>query len=406
MLLKIKNHYLSSFSGLPRDAWLLAGIMVVNRSGTMVLFFLMLYLTQDVHLSVSAAGQILSLFGLGAMGGSWLGGWGSDHLGTKRIQVGSLIAGGIGFILLGYVKNVWAIAAMVFMVALIAESFRPASITAMANVCVPEVRTRGLALNRLAVNLGVSVGPALGGVLAGYSYKYIFWTEGLTSLLAAVLVIFLFHEKKTAMVDAKEKHPLAEQPPYKDGLYLRLLLMVFFLGFIFNQLFNTWPLFLKESYHYHEARIGMLMAMNAGMIVLFEMVLVHRLEKKHPILLITMGAVLISLGFGITGFSGSLIFIALSVVLWTTGEMLSFPFLSSFIANRAHQNRRGAYIGLLTFTFSFAFVIGPLLGSWIYQSFGPLVLWKGILLIGLILLSGFLDLWRRVKAESKTENRP
>jgi len=174
MLRKLKTHYISSFSGLPRDAWLLATAMVINRSGSMVLFFLMLYLTQDVHLSITTAGQVLSLFGLGAMGGSYLGGWVSDRFGTKHIQVISLLVGGFGYILLGYIKSSAGIAVMIFFVALIAESFRPASITAMANVCEVNVRTRGLALNRLAVNLGVSIGPAFGGFLAHYSYTYIF----------------------------------------------------------------------------------------------------------------------------------------------------------------------------------------------------------------------------------------
>jgi len=198
----------------------------------------------------------------------------------------------------------------------------------------------------------------------------------------------------------KEKNPVIEHSPYKDGIYLQLLLMIFFIGIIFNQLFNTWPLFLKDIYHFSEVHIGALMALNAGLIVVFEMAVVHRLEKRSPIPLIGFGSLLICVGFGMVGFSGAAYFVAFTVILWTLGEMLSFPFLNSFIANRAHINRRGAYIGLMTFTFSSAFVVGPLLGSWLYQNFGPTVLWATAFGIAIILLPGFFNVQRQLRMES------
>lgn len=185
MFKNILNQYKASFGGLSRDAWLLAWVMFINRSGSMVMFFLMLYLTNEINMGIETAGRLFSLYGFGAMAGAFLGGWLSDKYGTKLIQISSLIVSGIGYIVLSYVKAPFMIGLMLFCIAVVAEAFRPASTAAMASVCSPETRLRGFALNRLALNLGIAIGPAIGGFLAVYDYSLIFWVEGFSSIAAA-----------------------------------------------------------------------------------------------------------------------------------------------------------------------------------------------------------------------------
>jgi len=355
----------------------------------MVIFFLMLYLTTELGLNIEKAGIIISSYGFGSMLGTYLGGWFSDKIGTKKVQVFSLLIGGTGYIVLGYVKNPLLMSLSLFLLAIVAESFRPAVSTATANSCKPENRARGYALLRLAINLGVSIGPAIGGFLALYDYTFIFWIEGLTSIAAGLFLHKLFNEpkKNKSPLDANTQSAIIS--PWRDTVFLQLILVLVILGVVFNQLFNTWPLFLKEVYSFTEDHIGMLIALNGLMIVIFEMPLVHWVENFKKVPIIALGSFLLCFGFGAVVFSGAGLFIVLTVMIWSVGEMMVFPLLTTFIANLAHDSNRGSYMGMMTFTFSLSFVIGPTLGSWIYNQLGSSALWYTIITAGIFILPGF-----------------
>ncbi len=376
-------------------AWLLAGITLINRSGTSVLFFMMLYLTGPLHFSAIGAGALLSLYGLGGMFGSWLGGHLSDRFGTKSIQLASLVIGGSGYLVLGEARTPLAIGIILFLVAVLIEAYRPASSTALAKVCRPEQRAQAFALNRLAVNFGVAVGPAIGGFLAAYNYTYIFWLEGLTSILAGVLLFFFFHEEKQGM-STTNIISANEASPWQDKLFLRVFALMLLTGIIFNQLFNTWPMYLRKTGGLTEDHFGLLLTLNALIIVIFEMAIVHHIRRYKIMRMISLGIGLLCLGIGMVNWHSSYPFLILTVIVWSVGEILSFPLLSAFIANRADDCKRGAYMGAMMFSFSTSFVIGPIIGPFIYTHFGPELLWNGVLVLGLFIVWGFSSLEKHV----------
>lgn len=354
------------------------------------MFFLMLYLTQEIKMDIETAGRLFSIYGFGAMAGAFLGGWLSDKFGTKLIQISSLLISGLGYIVLSYIKAPFMIGLMLFIIAVVAEAFRPASTAAMANVCTPETRLRGFALNRLALNLGIAIGPAIGGFLAVYDYSLIFWVEGFSSITAAIFLIVLFRDSQMGKKPTSAfSNPLV-MSPLKDVIYIQFLIILIAIGITFNQIFNTWPIYLKEFYVLNEDHIGLLIAINALIIVLFEMPLMHRLEQKNILHTIAAGSFLLCFGFGAIMFSNSVSYAVFTVVIWTIGEMLTFPLVVTFIANRAPDTRRGAYMGLMTFTFSVSSVIGPVYGSWIYKNLGPNTLWLSLIILGLLTIPGYL----------------
>ncbi len=375
MLLSLFKSYKKSFAGLPRDAWLLSTVVFVNRSGSMVLFFLSLYLTQKMGFTISEAGEMVSLYGLGALLGSYAGGWLSDRLGSIRTQMVSLFFSSIGYILLGYAAGKFFIGLMLFLSAMTAEALRPANSTAVSEVCPPELRARGFALNRLAINLGISIGPALGGFLALYSYHWLFWIDGLTCLAGFLLLVYFFKEKTSFKSEKNTAVKAVHVSPFKDYFFLFLLSMLLMMGLLFVQFFNTWPLYLRNAYHLAENQIGILSASNAIFVAVFEMPLVHRLEKGNTLKTIAWGSLLLFSGFAILPFAKSFRYALFTVLLWSVGEMLVFPMMAGFIANRANDNNRGKYMGLLSFNFALAFVIGPVIGSGIYTNFGGEMLW-------------------------------
>ncbi|MBN2410041.1 MFS transporter [candidate division KSB1 bacterium] len=389
MVNKLFRHYRSAYTGLPKTAWILALIVLINRSGTMVVFFLTLYLTQKLNFSVTQAGKLFSLYGIGALVGTYLGGWLSDIWGTYKVQVTSLLLSGIAYIALGYINTFYGFAVLLMILAVVCEAFRPANIAAIAKACPVELRPRGFTINRLAVNLGVTVGPALGGLLAMKNYSYLFWVDGITSIAAAVVFLYLGSRMQLDMRPVHKQKDDVPMSPFKDVVFMFVLLLLLLTGMMFFQFFNTWPLYLRQKYALIEAQIGTLMGLNALIIVLVEMPLIHSLERRKPLPIISLGVLFVAAGFVMLPYGNTYLYAALAMVLWTIGEMLVFPLVAAFIANLAHESNQGKYMGMFSFTFSIALVIGPGLGAWVYDHFGPVILWYGIGVTGLIVFSGF-----------------
>ena len=393
MLPGIFSTYRKAYSGLPRNAWLLSLVQFINRSGSMVLFFLSLYLTRKLGFTLPQAGQAVSAFGLGALVGSYLGGILCDRLGAASVQRLSLLLSGLNLIAMGYLEGFAAILAAAFLQGVFAEALLPGNATAMARECPPEVRTKGFALNRLASNLGVTIGPVVGGYLAMWNYRALFWVDGLTCL-AALAVFNAFFKGSGGPVapspGASAPAATADVPASSDPGRLRaIFFMVFGLGLIFSQLFSTFPLFIHSAYGFAENRIGQLLAINTVMIVLFEMVLLHGLRRIRPLRIIAAGALLTGVGFALTPLGRGFPYAALTVAVWTMGEMLSLPLLTAEIANRSHEGNRGRRMGWFGVSFSLAWMLGPIAGSEVYGHFSPLALWLGCGGLGLLLALGF-----------------
>jgi predicted MFS family arabinose efflux permease len=170
MIRKITNLYRQAYHGLPRQAWILFSVLLINAAGMMVLFFLSLYLTRQLGFTVIQAGRSISIFGIGSLTGAFLGGWLSDKIGSTNVQKLSLLLSGVLYIWLGQLRSLWSIDLVIFVLATASGLLYPANSTSMARVCPPEITTKGFALNRLANNIGATIGPAVGGFLALRNY--------------------------------------------------------------------------------------------------------------------------------------------------------------------------------------------------------------------------------------------
>ncbi len=371
--------YREAYRGLPRCNWVLAAVCFVNRAGTMVLPFLALYLTSRRGLSTTAAGVVLSLYGAGAGVGTFWGGRLSDRFGPKHVQVASLGLAGLGFVLLGQLEGTTAIRLVVFALAVANEAFRPANSAAFAAQAPRERWTQAFSLRRLALNLGMTCGPALGGVLAAHDYGLLFLVDGGTCILAAVLLALL--DRSPAPAGARVKPPAAASP-WRDGAFLALLGVAVTYSAVLYQFFSTYPLALRELHHLREPQIGSVYAINTVLIVVCEMLLVRRLAGRPPLRIAAWGMLFFCGGFALLPFGRGYLFVAATVVVWTLGEMLTMPFLETTVAERGDPQTRGAYLGTYSFAFSISFAGAPLLGAYLYQHFGPMPLFAGFGAVG------------------------
>jgi len=391
--------------------WILSAATLVNRSGTMVLAFLVLYVTHTLGVTPARAALALMVYGLAALVTMPIAGILSDRVGPLPIMKGSLFLTGFLLLLFPRAKNYSAILLMTFAFAVLNESVRPASLSMVSDLVAPAQRKAAFALSRLAANLGMSVGPAIGGILAVYSFRWLFLVDGTTSILAgAVLALAPMrnvgrqktHEPDWAdatdlgrEIEADSSAPLVALHPGADLRAFRNPRMLYFLAamipvqLVFFQLTSTLPLFLVRYEHFPESVFGTIFTVNTLLIVALEVPLNTAMEHWTHRRTLMLGAFLYAVGFGSYALVGIAPFgkaagVFAAVVIWTFGEMILMPGSSAYAAEIAPPERRGEYMGLYTMSFNIAFAVGPWLGASVLGKWGASTVWGAAFVSGCI----------------------
>lgn len=374
-----------SFSDLRREVWLLAFITFINRAGTMVIPFLSLYLTKNRGFSLEEVGWILTFFGLGSVAGSWMGGKLVDRIGHYKTMALSLLISGVFFIFLQFPSSFWGICAGIFIVMLVADAFRPAVFVAINAYSKPQNRTRSVTLIRLAINLGFSAGPAVGGlIISGAGYNGLFWVDGITCILAGLFLLKLLHPKKS-YENPKEIIALPKLM-LKDKPYLIFIAAMILFGFVFLQYFSTMPLFYARVHYLSEFEIGVLLGLNGFLIFLLEMPLIKYLESKlaSPLIHVTAGMVLVALSFLLINLTGWVGILVVGMIFLSLGEMIAFPFSNSFALKRAEGGKQGSYMALYSIAFSVGHIFGHNSGMQLIGKLGYSLTWYIMILLSLV----------------------
>jgi MFS family permease len=364
----------------------------------MVLPFLTLYLTVNRQLPAATAGLTLTVYGISAIIVAPLSGRLSDRLGGLRIMKLSLVVAGLMLFIFPFVDSLAGIFALTALWAIASEAFRPPSMAIIGDLAGPQQRKAAFALTRLAINVGMSIGPVIGGFLAMYSFKLLFYVDGATSLLAGILIAALPWRMvgKAASnpepADQASDSPAEPQPQptlryldvLKDRRFIFFLVAMLPVELIFFQTLAAMPLFLVRDLHMTEAGFGLLLAINTVIIILVEVPLNTAMAEWSHRHSIALGALLIGLGFGALAVVNNVPAVAVTVVIWTFGEMILLPASSAYVSDLAPREQAGAYMGLYTMGFSVAVAIGPWLGTQILERYGADAVWIGTLICGCI----------------------
>ena len=382
---------------LPKQIWILCAATLVNRAGTMVLPFLMLYLTRTLGVTPAHAALALSVYGMASLVTMPIAGWLTDRAGPLVVMKTSLFACGVLLFLFPLAHSFPTILVMTFFFAVLNESVRPPSLSIISDCVEPPRRKAAFALSRLAVNLGMSVGPALGGLLAVFSFRLLFLVDGATSIMAGALLLLApwpqarpgsSHDPEWddprdlgREIEAEGIEPLAAAHPASDLLAFRNRRMLYFLAalipvqMVFFQLTSSLPLFLVRYLRLPESVYGLVFTVNTLIIVAIEVPLNSAMAHWPHRRTLTLGAFLYAVGFGSFALVTRFPEVVASVVVLTFGEMILLPGSAAYAAEIAPAGRRGEYMGLYTMSFSIAFSLGPLAGASILQRWGPHSLW-------------------------------
>lgn len=378
MFKQVANVYRRSFVGLSNEVWWLSLVLLINRSGTMVAPFLTIYLIRNLHYTLTQAGIVNAMLGGGAVLGALIGGRLTDRIGHVSVQLAALLGGSVFFILLGYLHHFAAICIATFLLGMVNDAFRPANSAAIAAYSIPENRTRSYTLNRLAINIGWAVGMTAGGILAGIDYQLLFWVDGITNLVAGILLWrVLYKPGERAIKKQEQKIATKGSSPYKDKIYIRFILLTTVFGSCFMLVFRILPPYYSEVLKLPEPLIGVVMGLNGVIIAFFEIILVSRWEgKRAHLTYIRWGCYLIAITFLSLLLPVNAIALAFfSMVFFTFSEILAMPFMNTFMINRASEANRGDYAAVYTIAWSVSQIVGPYLGALLVDNFNYPTLW-------------------------------
>jgi MFS family permease len=378
----------SSFGGLPRPFWALWGGTLVNRLGTMVMPFTGVYLTQARGLSIAAAGLVMAIFGAGSLVSQLLAGVLADRIGRRATLSGGMLATAAAMLALGYSTTLPAILASMFLLGLVADAYRPASNALVADLISPQERPRAYGLLFWAINLGYSVGMTAGGWLAQAGFLWLFWVDAVSCVAFAVLV----------WRAVPETRPTGKSEAGGFGVVLRDRVMVGFtlviLGnaLLYSQTFTTLPMAMTEGVGLTTAQFGLAMALNGVLIVIVQPLVSGWLGRRDPVRTLALGIAVMSAGFALTAFVTTTFWLAVTIAVWTAGEVVTAGIAGTILARLAPPHLRGRYSGLFGFAWSVAAVLAPLLGGGLLEAGGPRALWFTTGGIGLVATAGMLAL--------------
>lgn len=386
--MSLLQDYKKAFEGISRENWLLSIVLMINRAGFMAVPFIGLYVTEQMHRPKQDAGLIITLFGIGSIFASMLGGKLTDKFGFRKVQIGSAISGGLLFFVFGSIQHFETLCVMAVVLSFFTDAFGPANFTAIASYATKENITRAYTLNRLAVNLGWTLGISLAGMIAAYNYHLLFVFQGSVNILCGLLIFFLLPKKDNVKKAKNEtiSNSNTALKPWQDKTFMFFIVTCALMTICFFQMFRVVPIFFKEEWKMNEFMIGLIMGLNGLLIVVFEMLLIAKIEHRHsPIYFVIIGVFLLAISYyllALPPFSPVLIALA-AMVFFTFGEMLTTPFINTLVVQRSNPENRGLYAASYNMCWSISQVVGPSSGLFIAAHWGYTPIW---LLLGCILM--------------------
>ncbi|BCB76215.1 MFS transporter [Phytohabitans flavus] len=378
---------------LPRPFWALWAGTLVNRLGTMVMPFTGVYLTQARGFSVAVAGLAMTLFGVGSLISQIVAGLLTDRIGRRATLSGSMVATAVVMLALGYSTGLAPILVGMFVLGLLIDAYRPASSALVADLVAPDLRPKAFGLIFWAINLGYAVAMVAGGWLAHLGFSWLFWADAATCAVFAVLVW-------RAVPETRPAHDGTTTGGFgtvlRDRTMVAFTLITFGQALVYLQTVTMLPVAMTDVAGLGTREFGMAMALNGILIVAFQPLVSGWLGRYDLSRVMALGLAVMAAGFAATAYATTAVHLALTVTLWTTGEIIAAGIGGTIVAALAPAHLRGRYSGLFGFAWAVASVVAPLAGSWLL-TVGMAALWFTVGAVGLLTAAGMLALGPAVR---------
>ena len=347
-------------AALPGPVRLLVIGTLVNKLGTFIMPYLTLVLRREFRLEPGQVGPLLAAQGVGSLAAILAGGLLTDRLGRRLTLMLSLFGSGALAAGMGLAPSLSTFALLLVGFGFLADLYRPAASAIIADVLPSGQRAVGFAGLRAAVNLGFSFGVALGGLIADWNWRALFFADGLTTVLFGVIVYRFIDETRPERTASPDARATATLTPWRDGVFLQLAVTSLAFSMVLYSFFTVLPLTVTLAAGYPAAVYGGLMAVNGLVIAAFEMSIVNSLRRFRRLRVAGVGLLITGLGFALTGFVLHWAWFLLTILVWTAGEILTGPQQTAFVADWAPPEARGRYLSVYQATWSVSVIVNPL----------------------------------------------
>ncbi|MBI1873438.1 MAG: MFS transporter, partial [Acidobacteria bacterium] len=244
-----------------------------------------------------------------------------------------------------------------------------------------------------AVNLGASIAPLLGGLIAARSYRALFAADAATTAMYGVIVWAALPETQPSVAAQGVAARGAVRAILRDRVFLTVCLLSLAFCIVFFQSFVGLPIDVR-AHGISASGFGGLIALNGLLIVLLQPFAGELIRGRSRPRVLALASLLLGAGFGMNAWVGSAPGYAASIAIWTIGEILFAPAATSLVADLAPTRLRGRYQGAFAMAFTSAFAAAPAVGGYVIAHAGAQWLWIDCLAIGLAVAVGFLMLRR------------
>jgi MFS family permease len=420
---------LRQYVNLPRSIHILCLGSFINRAGTFVVIFLTLYLKTKLDLGVKFATTTMGLFGVGAIAAALIGGQLADQVGRRTVMLTALFGGAAILVVFSFVTAPWLIVLMVVAFALVAEMYRPAASAMIADLTSPGQRPHAFGLMYVAVNLGFTVGAFVGGIIAKYDFHWLFWGDAFTSAVFGLIILTALretlpgHRTTTPPPAGSYDEPTTGERPAEPHLpvdpareveaqapllaaarhiitnttFVVFCFGTFLIALVFMQSLSTFPLYLEDR-GFTADNYGSIIALNGLLIVVLQLPLTSLLGRFDRGSVMTVGAICNAIGFGLIGLATTLWQFALTIVVWTVGEIMMAPYGPAIVSDLAPTRLRARYMGVFTMSFSSALVFAAPLGGAVlaHPKLGGRCLWSAAFVVAMIAALLYFSIRRRI----------
>lgn len=379
--------------GMPYAFWVVIIATLINQMGNMVFVFLVLYCNQALGFSLPVAATTFAAFSGSMLLTGLFGGTIIDRYGALRVMISALIANGCTLLIFPLLQHYLPIMLLCLLWGCTYGLYRPASQAFVTQLSSPGMHKITFSLYRLVINLGMSLGPAVGGYLASHHFASIFLANGTANLLASIILIAgLARSEWFKRKDHIRATELSIKWLFRDRSLALFLAAMIPVSMVFFQHESTLAVYIQTSLQLPLSFYGLLFTLNTLMIVLFELPLnIATLNWPYRINL-ALGSAFITAGFAGIAWATNARGILIITIIWTIGEMILYPSSSSYIADIAPDERRGSYMSLYSTCTSLGMLLGPWSGALIMQQYGAYHLWLACGLWGLLSVALFLRL--------------
>jgi MFS family permease len=382
-------------TGLPRAFWFLWVGTIVNRLGGLVIPFLALYLTGPLGLPVGQAALIVSLFGGGSFIASLVGGDLADRWGRRPVMLLSFLAAPPAMLVVGLARSVPVIAGATLVLGFFTDLYRPAVNAAIADIVPSPDRPRAYGYLYWAINLGAAIAPVAAGFLARRDYLLLFVGDAVTTLLFGLIVLWGVRETRPSELSGRASLPLGDRARalWHEPILLAFTGLALLFGTIYAQAHVALPVDMSANGLTPE-QYGLAIALNGALIVVLGIPASNAAPRWPRFGALAIASLLLGIGFGLPAVATTFAGYALSVAIWTLGEIGAASVAPAVVADLAPIDKRGLYQGIFGAAWGLSFLTGPVIGGWIYQEQGASVLWGACLAGGALLFAGYLALGR------------